>query len=239
MSKILIVKAGGTFPDYAGVRGDFEDWTAEGMGLPEGGRKAVNVQAGEPLPDPAGFAGCVVTGSHDMVTDDRPWMVETAAWLRRAANAGFPVLGICFGHQLLAHGLGGEAGYHPEGLEIGTADITLTEAAAEDPLFRKLPNRFPAHVTHSQTALKLPEGATLLGTGSHDPHQAFRLGESVWGVQFHPEFDTSAIKEYIARRKDNLIEQGRDADEILSTVRDTPESASLLKRFADYCLDRT
>ena len=238
MSKILIVKAGGTFPDYAGKRNDFEHWTAAGMGLGADQWEAVNVQAGAPLPDFAEFAGCAVTGSHDMVTDEAPWMLETMALLRRAADAGFPVLGICFGHQLLAHGLGGEAGYHPEGLEIGTADITLTEAARQDPLFSGLPEVFPGHVTHSQTALRLPKGATLLATGSHDPHQAFRLGQSVWGVQFHPEFDGPAIREYIARRSDFLKEQGRDVAAILATVRDTPESASLLKRFATHCLTR-
>ena len=180
----------------------------------------------------------MITGSHDMVTDALPWIADTAAWIRRAVDAGLPLLGICFGHQLMADALGGRADYHPGGVEIGTADITRTRASAEDPLFRGLPEVFPGHVTHSQTALKLPEGATLLATGSHDPHQAFRVGSSAWGVQFHPEFDAPAIREYIARREAELAASGRDVAAIRATVRDTPHSASLLKRFADYCLAR-
>jgi GMP synthase (glutamine-hydrolysing) len=235
MQKILIVKTGGTFADYAAERGDFEDWTAQGMALADGSWTSVDVRGGESLPEPADYAGGVITGSHDMVTDPLPWIADTAAWIRRAVAAGLPLLGICFGHQLMADALGGRADYHPGGLEIGTADITRSGASDGDPLFCGLPEVFPGHVTHAQTALKLPEGATLLATGSHDPHQAFRMGESAWGVQFHPEFDAPAIREYIRRRGADLGEQGCDVAAIRATVRDTPESASLLRRFADYC----
>jgi GMP synthase (glutamine-hydrolysing) len=238
MQKILIVKTGGTFPDYAVERGDFVDWTARGLGLASDRWENVDVQAGAPLPDPAKFAGGVITGSHDMVTDGFPWIEDAKAWIRRAVDARLPLLGICFGHQLMADALGGRAGYHPDGLEIGTADITLTDAAGDDPLFRGLPECFPGHVTHSQTALELPPGATLLATGLHDPHQSFRVGESAWGVQFHPEFDAPAILDYITRRERELAENNLDATRIRATVRDTPESASLLGRFAAYCLSR-
>jgi GMP synthase (glutamine-hydrolysing) len=238
MQKFLIVKVGGTFADYAAERGDFEDWTVRGMSLADGSWVSVNAQAGHPLPDPAGYAGAVITGSHDMVTDALPWIGDTAAWVRRAVEAGLPLLGICFGHQLMADALGGRADYHPDGVEIGTAAITRTRASEGDPLFRGLPEVFPGHVTHSQTALKLPEDAVLLATGSHDPHQAFRVGESAWGVQFHPEFDAPAIREYIARREADLLASGRDVAAIRTTVRDTPQSASLLRLFAAYCRTR-
>lgn len=238
MHKFLILKVGGTFPDYGAERGDFEHWTAEGMGLGPDEWESVNGQVGEPLPDPARYAGCAITGSHDMVTDGFPWIEAASAWLRRAVDAGLPLFGICFGHQLMAHALGGEAGYHPAGLEIGTADITRTESSNLDPLFRELPELFPGHVTHSQTALRLPEGAALLATGSHDPHQSFRVGMHAWGVQFHPEFDSPAIREYVARRRAELAAGGLDAEAILAAVRDTPASASLLRRFTDYCRTR-
>ncbi|WP_272699124.1 glutamine amidotransferase [Desulfovibrio sp. Fe33] len=238
MKKILIVKTGGTYADYAAERGDFVDWTAQGMRLACDRWVSVDAQAGEPLPAPEEFAGGVITGSHDMVTDGFGWIDDAKAWIRRAVDARLPLLGICFGHQLMADALGGRAGYHPDGLEIGTTDVTLTEAAGDDPIFRDLPRTFPGHVTHSQTALELPSGATLLATGAHDPHQSFRVSEAAWGVQFHPEFDAPAILEYIARRELELAEQGLDAARIRTTVRDTPESASLLERFAAYCLSR-
>ena len=165
MDKFLIVRTGGTFPDYAEKRKDFEHWTAEGMGLADGQWQCVNVQAGESLPAPAGFAGAAITGSHDMVTDGVQWIHDTRAWVCRAVDAGLPLLGICFGHQLMAAALGGEAGYHPDGVEIGTADISLTEEAQADPLLGGLPAVFKGHVTHSQTALRVPPGAALLAGG--------------------------------------------------------------------------
>jgi GMP synthase (glutamine-hydrolysing) len=238
MDKYLIIRTGGTFPDYARKRKDFEHWTAEGMGLADGQWLCVDVQAGEPLPDPAGFAGAAMTGSHDMVTDGMQWIHETKAWVCRAVDAGLPLLGICFGHQLMAEALGGEAGYHPDGVEIGTADITLTAEAGADPLLVGLPAVFKGHVTHSQTALRVPPGAVLLATGTHDPHQCFRLGEHAWGVQFHPEFDADAIRHYIDMREADLLQEGCDVTGIRATVCDTPESASLLVRFVEYCRKR-
>jgi len=238
MNKFLIVRTGGTFPDYAEKRKDFEHWTAEGMGLADNQWQCVNVQAGEPLPDPAGFAGAAVTGSHDMVTDDARWIHDAKAWICRAVDAGLPLLGICFGHQLMADALGGKAGDHPDGVEIGTADITLTAEAGADPLLGGLPPVFKGHVTHFQTAHQLPPGAVLLATGTHDPHQSFRVGGHAWGVQFHPEFDAPAIRHYIDMREAELSELGRDVAGIRATVCDTPESASLLEKFAEYCRKR-
>ncbi|MBG0791285.1 MAG: glutamine amidotransferase [Desulfovibrionaceae bacterium] len=238
MKKILIVRTGGTFPEYREKHKDFEHWTAEGMGLSDAMWHCVNVQAGETLPEPEEFAGAAVTGSHDMVTDDADWIRHAGDWVARAVDAGLPLLGICFGHQLMADALGGRAGYHPDGVEMGTADVVLTEEGRKDVLLSGLPPVFKGHVTHSQTALELPPGAVLLATGSHDPHQCFRVGRHAWGVQFHPEFDAAAIRYYLDRREDILREAGRDVAAIRAAVCDTPESASLLERFAVYCRDR-
>lgn len=238
MKPFLIMKTGGTFPEYADRFGDFEDWTADNMGLAAEAWHSVDVQAGAPMPDPNAFAGTVITGSHDMVTDQTGWMREAATWVRRAVDSGHPLLGICFGHQLMADALGGQAGFHPDGIEIGTPRITLTEHAASDPLFSHLPPSLDGHVIHSQTALALPRNSVLLATGSHDPHMAFRVGAHAWGVQFHPEFDVAIIRNYVHQLTDKLTEEGRDIPAILETVTDTPESASVLRRFADYCATR-
>lgn len=238
MRPFLIIKTGSTFGPAARTMGDFEHWTARTMGLTNDQWHAVNVQAGEPLPDPADYAGCAITGSHDMVTDPHPWIEETADWLRRAVAGEMPLFGICFGHQLLAHALGGESGYHPDGPEIGTVPVTLTDAAADDPLFSVLPRTFPAHVTHSQTALALPPGAVLLGASGHDPHQAVRFAPSCWGVQFHPEFSAEATRHYVREQADKLSARGQDPAMVEAAVIETPESTSLMERFVQYCLSR-
>jgi len=237
MSKtFLIVKTGGTYAEYAAAHGDFEQWTARNMGLAPDQWTSVDVRTGASLPEPGGFAGVAVTGSHDMVTDDLPWIEPTARWIARAVAADVPVFGICFGHQLMAHALGGESGYHPDGPEIGTVPVTPTPAAADDPLFSALPTPFPAHVTHSQTALRLPPGAALLARSAHDPHQAFRLGRCAWGVQFHPEFDEDITRVYTRAQADELRKMGQDPAAVEADVRPTPEAAGLLTAFARFCL---
>ncbi|WP_251265687.1 glutamine amidotransferase-related protein, partial [Enterobacter hormaechei] len=76
-------------------------------GLEEHQTVVVDVEHGGALPDPHAFAGVLVTGSAAFVTDHAEWSERSAAWLRQTAHAGLPVFGICYGHQLLAHALGG------------------------------------------------------------------------------------------------------------------------------------
>lgn len=235
MKPFLIVKTGGTFSDYSNLHGDFEDWTACAMALAPDQWECVNLQAGEKLPAPGDYAGIVLTGAHEMVTDDRKWIHDTAKWVRESVAGGFPMLGICFGHQLMAMALGGEAGFHPEGPEIGTMDIRLTEAAPHDPLFSQMPGIFPGHTTHYQCALTMPPKAVLICASEHEPHQAFRVGDHAWGVQFHPEFDAEAMRLYLTRQEETIAEHGGNVAQLLSNVRETKESTGLMKLFVSYC----
>ena len=119
MTRVLIVKTGETLPAIRERRGDFEDWIAAGMGLAREAVDVVEVHREHPLPDAAEPSGIVVTGSPALVTDREPWSERTAAWLRQVVEAGTPLLGICYGHQLLAHALGGRVEQSPRGREIG------------------------------------------------------------------------------------------------------------------------
>jgi GMP synthase (glutamine-hydrolysing) len=229
---LVIVKLGDTHATLRERRGDFEHWIADGLDTQALPILVIDPRRGDTLPDAQAVSGAVVTGSHAMVSHREPWSETTAAWLAQLVARRTPVLGICYGHQLLAHALGGEAGNHPRGAEVGTVTVTLDEAAATDALLRGLPAEFAANVVHWQSALRLPEGAVRLAGNDHEPVQAFRVGENAWGVQFHPEFDADTMRGYIDMLADGLRTEGADPAALRGRVAATDAAAGLLGRFA-------
>lgn len=214
--------------------GGFPHWIRVAAGLEPAETTAVNVEAGGQLPGREGFAGVIVSGSAAMVTDRHDWSERSAEWLRDAAHAGMPLFGICYGHQLLAHALGGEVAYNPAGRESGTVDIELHPQAQADPLFGVLPSRFLAHATHVQTVARPPQDATVLARSEQDQCHAFRWGDRAWGVQFHPEFATHHMRGYVHARADHLRSEGRCPVGIARKVTATPQCRKLLRRFVSH-----
>ncbi|HKU55400.1 MAG TPA: type 1 glutamine amidotransferase [Gaiellaceae bacterium] len=131
--------------------------------------------------------------------DEHPWLRVELEWLRALLERPVPTLGICLGSQLLARAA--EAWVGPVARpEIGWHEVELTAAAAEDPVLSVLPSRFEALQWHHY-GHELPEGAVAL---AHSPAslQGFRLGESCWGVQFHPEVTELQLERWISDESD-------------------------------------
>ncbi|RMG34448.1 MAG: glutamine amidotransferase [Gammaproteobacteria bacterium] len=202
---LVIVQPGQKLPTLSSVPGDFAEWAITGMGLTPDVATRCQPQRGEPLPSPEQVAGVVITGSGAMVTERAPWMQATEAWIRELVARETPLLGICFGHQLLAQALGGMVGDNSKGIEVGTVLTRLTPEAWRDPLFAGWPAVAQVQASHQQSVLRLPPDAVPLCSSEQDPHHAFRLGSRTWGVQFHPEFDArivAAYEDYYAPRLD-------------------------------------
>lgn len=233
---LLIVQTGRTHDHIRERLGDFDHWIA--AGLRAGGAEVATHDAlsDTPPPAPETLAGIVLTGSHAMVSEREPWSEALVPWLQRAVQTATPVLGICYGHQLLAHALGGEVAHHPQGVEIGTVRVQRHAAALTDPLLGKLPDEFDAQATHWQSVRRLPPGAVLLAGNAFEPHHAFRVGPCAWGVQFHPEFSAEALQAYVDGMGPTLAREGRDAAQIRAGLKDTPEAASVLPAFARFVL---
>lgn len=150
--------------------------------------------AGEELP-PAGEAAAVVVlggamGVHD--TAGHPFLIGVKGFIGEAVAAGVPYLGICLGGQLLADVLGAPVTPGANG-EKGTLTVTLTPEGSRDPLFAGISSPFVTFQWHNDT-FAIPAGGTLLASSPDCPHQAFRVGERAWGLQFHPE----ATREVVA-----------------------------------------
>jgi GMP synthase (glutamine-hydrolysing) len=155
----------------------------------------VEVDEGEPLPDWRSFAGIVAMGGPMGAYED-----EAYDWLRRekqliadAVRAGLPFWGVCLGSQLLAASLGARV-YAGDEPEVGILPVTLSPAAATDPVFSAAPAEFPTLQWHGDT-FDLPEGATLLAGSPAYPHQAFRV-ERAYGLQFHIEVSPALAAEW-------------------------------------------
>jgi GMP synthase (glutamine-hydrolysing) len=237
MRQLFIIKTGSTLPSLLASKGDFEEWVLAGMGPGGGQVTIVDVRDGSPLPVYDELSGVVVTGSHSMVTDHADWSERTATWLAGAVEEQIPILGICYGHQLLAYALGGQVGDNPNGHEYGTVEVRLSENAQPDPLLGGLPNPIKMHVSHTQSVLELPAGARLLASSDKDQHQAFVVGECAWGVQFHPEFDAQATRAYIHHSRSVLLAEQQDPDRLIEQSTDTPHGSQILRRFVQ-CANR-
>jgi GMP synthase (glutamine-hydrolysing) len=230
--KPLIIKTGSSIPALVAQKGDFEDWILAGMGLMRENVHIVDVAKGGKLPNADAITGIVITGSHAMVTERLAWSEYTAHWLRSAVAADVPILGICYGHQLLAHALGGEVGDNPNGREFGTVDVRLH--ADGDPLLSALPAKVQVHVSHAQSVRKLPRGARVLATTAKDTHAAIAFAPRVWGVQFHPEFDADIVRTYIREFWHILQASDQNPEQRLNTCHETPSGTTLLRRFAQF-----
>ncbi len=186
---------------------------------------------GEALPPPEDIQAAIISGSWAMVTDKADWSERSAAWVKDAMAANIPLLGICYGHQLMAYALGGVVDYNPKGKELGTQHITLLPAAQDDAIVASLPASFPAHLTHEQSVLVPPKGATVLAATDHDAYQILRYSPTAISVQFHPEFTPAIMTASIERNRQKLQAQGLSTDDLLKNVRATPDATGILRRF--------
>lgn len=232
MARLLILKTGSTYPDIQQRFGDFDRWFLQQLATDE--VTVCDVTCESIPPTPSAWQGIVVTGSPAMVTEREAWSERAAAWLRKAVEDRTPVLGVCYGHQLLAHAFGGRVGFRDRGRESGTFEVRLTHEGRRDSLLGQLPPVFPAHLTHAQSVLALPSQAVLLAGSEGEPHQAFRIGRHAWGVQFHPEFTDQVMAAYLETQAPDLRAEGQDPRQLQSAVRPTPEATGLLARFAGY-----
>jgi GMP synthase (glutamine-hydrolysing) len=170
----------------------------------------------------------VITGSSASVHAREPWMIDSERWLAERVAAGVPILGICFGHQLLAQALGGEVTPNPCGREMSTVAV---ERVADSPLFLGVPPVFDANACHRDTVYRLPEGAEVLAQNGHDQHQALRFAARCYGVQFHPEFDGSIMRGYVDAREPLLVEEGLDPRALGERALDAPFARRVLANF--------
>lgn len=238
-SPLLIIKTGSAPARLRERFGDFDDWFRRGFGTENFRSEVISVDQGHGLPDPAEtrrFSGIVVTGSPAMVSERLDWSERCAAWLAAVHHARRPILGVCYGHQLLAHALGGRVGPNPHGRRIGT--FPLHSAVDDDAILGPADSGLPVHSTHVEAVLEPPPGARVIATAPGDPCHALHFGHRSWGVQFHPEFDADIMRGYIVERGAELQAEGQDSAALHAGVVPAELGQTVLTRFAQHCQHR-
>jgi GMP synthase-like glutamine amidotransferase len=161
--------------------------------------EVVSPWRGEALPSSLdGYAALVVMGGPQAVYDGSlPWELGTLGLRGSGVPTALPTLGICLGAQLLAVACGGRVAPGSEGPELGAGLVAKRDVAGADPLFWDLPLSPPVVQWHYDAVTELPPGATLLMSGARYPHQAFRVGDAAWGMQFHVEASAGMIARWV------------------------------------------
>lgn len=189
--------------------GTLEQWLpAAGLDL-----DIVRVYADDAVPTrlPVGYDALVVMGGAQNVDEGHDWLGREQELLRSCVAAGVPTMGVCLGAQVLAAACGGvvRRGRIPE---VGVGRIYLRPEAQADPLFAGMPEIVEAVQWHWYGVEQLPPGAVWLAASPAYAHQAFRLGERAWGIQFHPETPPHQIEQWTDEDLEPIRAAGLDPD---------------------------
>lgn len=225
---LLLLQTGHVREPFRSLTGDLPDWFARAMPWLAAPRQVVEAQRG--LPDTLDWGAVIITGSACAVWERAPWSEAAAGWVAEAVAAGVPMLGVCFGHQLIAHALGGVVAPNPPGPEVGRYLVDVLE---DDPLFGGLPPRFSAAQIHYDAVLEPPPGARVLAR-TERAIQALAYAERVRGVQFHPEFDRAYVEDALDRHGARLEELEPGSVARLQAGIDGPyEAVAVLRSFVE------
>lgn len=169
--------------------------------------------AGDALPAVGDVSHAVIFGGAMSANSDDPAIAAERTWVDAALKADVPLFGICLGAQMIARGLGQPVAPRGDGVwEIGYRALRPTVDGAR--LFEDAPPFFQWH----EEGFGLPEGAVRLASNDVFPNQAFRYGERVVGLQFHPEVGAEQLQSWHARFGDLMARPG--ADSIAQQVED-------------------
>ncbi|MDP9498043.1 MAG: type 1 glutamine amidotransferase [Actinomycetota bacterium] len=173
--------------------------------------------AGEPLPpDLAGHDALLVLGGpqHAYEPESMAWSGQVARLLRDAVDDRVPVLAVCLGAQLLAEATGGTVEPGQEGPELGARLVGKRDVAGADPFVWDTPMSWICVQWHGDAITELPPGAVLLASSPRYPHQAFRLGDRAWGLQFHIEPTPDMVRGWAA--DSDLLPDGADPEPLVA-----------------------
>lgn len=209
--KLTIIETG-LVPEA--IRGAFEDYPAMFRHMMNAvgsfDYDTVSVIREDALPAPDMLEAVLITGSPAGVYDDEPWIAPLSEFIRDAAAAGLPQVGICFGHQILAEALGGKVVKSEKGWGVGRHVYDVV--ACPSFLDETCPPTIAAAVSHQDQVVELPPGAGVIARSDFTPFAGLYYPDApALSFQCHPEFSDAYSAALYSIRRNRLGEAATDA----------------------------
>lgn len=194
--RVLVVRPGSVYPELRESCGDFDEWIESALSdenLKLTTVDCLNSDVSEE--DLRSYGALIITGSLESVyPEERAWIRNLIRLLHVAKGREIPVLGVCFGMQIMAAAFGGAVIRREQGRILGTIEVELTDAGVEDPLFEGITRCFEVQASCGDMVSRLPPEAILLAAGKEGDPMALGVGRWIRGVQFHPEMRVETMK---------------------------------------------
>ena len=192
--KIGILQTGHAPASLWSDHGDYNEMFMELLAAPGLSFETWRVLDDEFPPEEPGIDAWVVTGSRCGVYDGFPWIDRLEAWLRDAIAGGAPMVGVCFGHQVIASALGADVRKFDGGWTVGLTDYERVGS----------PGGFRLLAWHQDQVIVPPKEARVVARGERCQYAGFRIGEAVLTYQAHPEFTPDYLRGLLEARGDIL-----------------------------------
>jgi GMP synthase (glutamine-hydrolysing) len=180
------------------------------------------------------YDAAYLTGSPHGAYDDVPWIHREHDVIRRIAAGHIPMLGVCFGSQILASALSGrDQVFRRDACEVGYASLPLSDAARQDPLMTGVANPIRMFVWHNDEVRDAHPSMTILASSAECPNQIWRYGdEPIWGIQGHPEVTPATARAFLEEHRATLERDGADVDGLLRDPGSDRDVDRFLENFA-------